>query len=135
MFYDFAITVSANTAKAAPTTQELKLTHGVIHRVEVEFPAGCAGLVHCGLLQGIHQLWPTNPDGSFASDDYVIAIYEDYELATEPYVVKFVGWNLDDTYDHTVTVRIGVLDSGPGRLVNRILVGLTKFLKLVGIPV
>ncbi len=116
MFYDFAITVPANTAQASPVTQELKLTGGVIHYVEFSFPSGCADitggagpLVHVQLRQPEASYLPTNPDGSFAADNYVIKFNEHKELKAGEHTLKAVLWNLDDTYAHTVTIRIGVL--------------------------
>ena len=109
MYYDVSFTIPANTAEATPEELRVKLTHGVIHRVEIGFPAGCAGLAHLQIREGGHQAWPTNPDGSFNTDDYTIPIDDYYELFEEPYTLTLTGWNLDDTYDHTLEVRIGVL--------------------------
>ena len=88
---------------------ELKLTHGVIHYIEIGFPAGCAGLAHLVLLHGEHQLYPTNPEGSFAANGYVIPINDYFELFYAPFEITLRGWNLDDTFPHTLSVRINVL--------------------------
>jgi len=109
MFYDFAITVPKSRTEANPVEQVMKLTYGVIHRVEVQFPIGTQALAHCKLLHEEHQLFPTNPEGSFASDGYVIPIDDHFELFTEPYSLKAKCWNDDDTYAHTITVRVGIL--------------------------
>ncbi len=114
MLYIYAIEVPANTARRAPVTQELQLTHGIITHVEVEFPPGCAGLAH---LQVEHQgghLWPTNPEGDLASDDYVISWEESIDLTSSPYKLRTVAWNDDDTYAHTLTIRI-TMSSTEGR--------------------
>lgn len=113
MFYDFAVPLPANTAKTSPVEVEAKLTHGVVHRLEIEFPAGCAGLAHLAIDRGLHQVWPTNPPGSFASDNHVIAFDEAHEFTTEPYTLSLRGWNLDDTYPHTLVVRIGIRSLPP----------------------
>lgn len=106
MLYVKALTIPANTAASSPTQEELKLTDGVITRVEVEFPAGCAGLAHSYARLGVHQVFPTNPDGDLCSDDHVIA-WSDYEdMGAEPRELVICGWNLDETYAHTVTWRI-----------------------------
>lgn len=111
MFYDVSFEIPANTTKASPKKQDVKLTHGVIHRIEIGFPRGCAGLAHLGIRRGLHQVWPTNPQGSFNTDGYTIPINEYYELVTEPYILTLVGWNLDDTYPHTLEVRFGILSA------------------------
>ncbi|GAI06644.1 unnamed protein product [marine sediment metagenome] len=109
MYYDFSFEIPPYTAKSRPEEQVVKLTHGVIHRVEVGFPPGCAGLAHLQIKRGLHQVWPTNPQGSFNTDGYVIPINEYYEFFTEPYILTLVGWNLDDTFPHTLDVRFGIL--------------------------
>lgn len=109
MFYDVSFTIPANTTKAAPTELDVKLTHGVVHRVEIGFPSGCAGLAHLQIRNALNQVWPTNPEGDFNTDDYTIPIDDYYELFEEPYILTLVGWNLDDTYSHTLEVRLGIL--------------------------
>jgi hypothetical protein len=106
VLYVLALTIPANTAEASPHEEALKLTDGVITHVEVEFPAGCQGLVHSYARQAIHQVYPTNPDGDLCSDNYVCA-WNDYEdIDTDPRVLTIGGWNTDDTYAHTITWRI-----------------------------
>lgn len=109
MYYDAKITIPANTPQNSPVIERLKLTKGIIHRAEVEFPEGCAGLAHVTICQAIHQVFPTNPDGDFNSDNFVIAWNDFLSLEVEPYEVQLLGWNEDDTYEHTITVRIGIL--------------------------
>ena len=109
MYYDYAFTIPANTTQTAPTTQACHLCHGVIHRVEIDFPYGCAGLVHLQILHALHQLWPTNPEGAFNADDFVIGYNEHHALADTPPILTLQGWNLDDTFDHTLQVRFGIL--------------------------
>lgn len=108
MIYAFRLTIPANTLETAPSRETVRLTHGIIHRLEIEFPAGCAGLAHCKILRGLHQVWPTNPDGDFASDDHAIAFDTDYPLTDLPTDLILVGWNVDDTFPHTLTFRIGM---------------------------
>lgn len=109
MFYDKAFTVPANTARSSPVETVLQLSHGVMHYLEIGFPAGCAALAHLVLLHQDHQLYPTNPEGSFAADYHIIPIRDYFELFYEPFALKLRGWNLDDSYPHTITVRIGIL--------------------------
>lgn len=133
MFYDFALTVKTTHTESAPLEQTLKLTHGIIHRVEIGFPSGCNGLVRCKLLHEEHQYLPTNPDGYFASDGYNIPIDDYFELYTEPYSLKFIGYGVGCGYDHVITVRVGVLPKEvvePTTALSRMF---EKFLKLVGL--
>ncbi|MGH6998549.1 MAG: hypothetical protein ACREEO_10140, partial [Phenylobacterium sp.] len=73
------------------------------------------GLVHVRVRHGLHQLWPANPGGDIAGDGALIAWTENWELSREPFALRLQGWNLDDTFPHTVTVRIALLEArGPG---------------------
>ena len=109
MFYDFSFTIPANTPEVSPLLQDVKLTHGIIHRVEISFPAGPRHMVHLAIRRGLNQLWPTNPDGSFNADNYTIIINEYYPLQTEPYILTLVGWSPGTTYNHTIQGRFGIL--------------------------
>lgn len=133
MFYDFAITIPAGTSEDDPVEEELKLTHGVIHRVEVEFYPGPRRYVGLRIYHQEHQLYPTNPDGEFKTDGYTIAFDDFFELKTAPYALKARGYSPDADYSHVVTVRIGVVESKIALALLKMATGLEKFLKIVGI--
>ena len=105
MFYVFPLTIPANTLVTAKQKTSLKLTTGKITRVMVEFPAGHVGLTHLHLNRGLYQVWPANPDANFKSSNETIIWEEVYELAA-PAEFEAYAWNEDDTYEHTITVRI-----------------------------
>ena len=109
MYYETTITIPADTLKSAPTEVELRVTQGIIHRIELEFPRGCAALAHVALYYHEHQFSPTNPDGDYASDGYVIPINDLLPLDSAPYTIEIRGWNDDDSYSHTIRVRMGIL--------------------------
>ena len=111
MLFSYEITVPANTLKTAPVEQEMALAAGVIRQVAIQFPAGCNALVHVQVMERDHQLFPTNLDTDIAASGFVLQWAEDYELVDAPYSLKAVLWNDDDTYPHTVTLRITVLSS------------------------
>jgi hypothetical protein len=52
LFFAWDVTIPANTLEAAPKTQTLKLTYGVITKVDVKYPAGCNGVVWVRVLRG-----------------------------------------------------------------------------------
>ena len=135
MFYDFAIVVTAGTPATAPIEQKLKLTHGVIHRVEVEFYPGVERTVSLSLYHGGHQLYPTNPEGKFSTNGYTIAFDDFYELTAAPYLLKARAYSPNAIYDHTIVVRIGLIESEVALSMLKVAKGLTKFLKLVGITI
>ena len=133
MFYDFAIAVPANTLESAPVEQTLKLTAGVIQKVSLLFPPGPHGMVKLKLMEGGHQFLPTNPEGYFASDDEALNIDEFYELTSEAYSLKAVAYSDGTTYNHTVSVRIGILRPEEVEKSSGLMMALKRFFKLVGI--
>jgi len=108
MFYRFSLTVPANTTETVPAELVMRVTAGTIYRVSVGFPPGCAGLVHVAIDRFKHQVWPSNPGGSFAADGYHVDFAEEYELREVPHVLVLRAWNEDELYSHTITCRIGV---------------------------
>lgn len=105
MFYDFTITIPKNTLKSKPIKANCKLTYGIIQHVSIAFPPGPKGLAHLVINRFEHQVWPTNPGGSFAWDCYTIEFSEEFDLTTNPHTLTLIGWNDDDEHQHTITVR------------------------------
>ena len=109
MIYYFPISIPKNTPIADLYLEDIKLTHGVIHKVEFLFPPGPVGLAGIAVFDAIHQVWPSNTGEFFSSDDETISYPEHLPLIVEPYLLTAAAYNLDDTFEHTITVRIGIL--------------------------
>jgi hypothetical protein len=109
MIFSFAINTPANTSKESKRKQELKLTRGIIHQVDILFPSGCAGLAHIAINDALHQVWPTNPEEDFYTDGEKISSKEFYNLRREPFMLNAFTWNEDDTFPHSIIVRLSVL--------------------------
>lgn len=132
MFYNFAVKVTAGKTEAEPEEQELELTHGVIHLVEVRFRRGTDFRVGCRLFRFEHQIFPTNPDEDLRDDGRAITFNEHYELLEAPYTLKVKAYAPTAGYDHTIYIRIGVL---PPEVLNPFAVFgdlLQKFFRLIG---
>jgi hypothetical protein len=112
MIYVFALTIPANTSEANRLKFLLPVTAGKVIRGMVEFPSGHCGLTHLRICRGLVQLWPTNPDAQFKSSNETIDWEEAYELSTPPFEFQAYAWNDDDTYAHTITIRL-VIESTP----------------------
>jgi len=108
MFYAWDITIPAGTLEAAPVTQTLKLTKGVITALDVKFPSGCHGLVKARLLRSEFQLIPLSGGQWVTGDDEIVKTEPYYELDEIPSELKFVGCSPNTTYDHVVTVRVAI---------------------------
>ena len=115
MFYVFPVTIPANTPASAKVKQILKIARGRIRRIHVHFPSGQIGLTHIQLNYGLHQFYPTNPEANFSSSGETIEFAEDLVLDSPPYDLQAYAWNLDDTYEHTITIRIDLESLTPGR--------------------
>lgn len=112
MFYSFDVTIPANTTAAALVVEEVDLVPGVIHRVEIQFPRGCVGLVHVQVYQEFHQVWPSNPGADLAGEGATIAWNDYHELVEGQSKLTLKAWNLDDTFPHTVTFRFALFETG-----------------------
>lgn len=109
MFWAWDITVTAGTTATDPKTQILKISKGVITRVDVKFPAGCHGLVKVRLFKSEFQLVPLSKGEWVTGDDESVPTEGYYDLETSPAQLKFVGCSPGTSHDHTVTVRVTVL--------------------------
>lgn len=109
MIYNFTLGAALNTPSTSPAKQTLHLTHGIIHKLDILFPPGCLGLVGISIHTALHQVWPSNPDEYFTSDAETISYRENYQLLYEPFELESWVYNIDDTYNHNVILRIGIL--------------------------
>jgi hypothetical protein len=133
MLYTLALEITHGTTAATKVEELLKLTDGVITRVEVEFPAGCAGLAHSYARRGLHQVFPTNPDGDLCSDNHTISWNEYEDMAVDPRNLVIGGWNTDDTYDHTITWRVELTDREVAERLKVQQSMITRILQMLGI--
>ena len=108
MFYEVRLTIPKNTSAAAPVSTVIYIHPGTVKQIEIIFPHGCVGLVHAQLFYESSQVWPSNINSDFAGDDVRIVFNEDYEIKSTPFEIGVKGWNEDDTYPHTVTVRLQI---------------------------
>lgn len=116
MDYNVTLSVPASTTESAPAELRVPLTVGLIVEVRIGFPDGCADYVHVVITRGLHQLWPTNPSGSYSWNYHMYEIKASYVLEDEPLALKVVAWNEDTRNAHQVTVGVNILSLEPSRL-------------------
>lgn len=116
MDYNVALAIAADTEKADPAKLDVRLTLGMVVKVRVGFPDGCADYVHAVIMRGDHQVWPSNRDGDYSWNNYVYEIEASYVLEDEPLTLRVVGWNEDKRNPHTVQVGFNMLPLEPSRL-------------------
>lgn len=109
MIYAFDITTVASTPVTSPKRTPLKVTRGLVYQVEIEFPPGPLGLYHVSIYDGGYQIWPSNSEFDFHGDNGMIVFPDTYLKLVAPYEFTAVTWNADDTYQHTLHLRIGMV--------------------------
>jgi len=109
MYYAWNFTLTQNRSELTKTVTNLYLEKGTITRIEVIFPVGCANLVFVHLNDALHQVWPKDPQYKFIGDGANIVCTDEYEIKEPPFMIQFHGWNTDEVYPHTITVRIQIV--------------------------
>ena len=87
----------------------MTVTKGLVYQVEFDAPFGSEGMLHCQVFDGGHQLWPSSLDASFHSPGFVISFADTYLKETPPFLFDIMTWNLDDSLEHFMQVRIGLV--------------------------
>lgn len=100
------LTIPKNTAEASYTSYTLKLPIAQIFRIWVEYPSGCAGLVGFQLWRKVEQIFPLPAGVWLRSDGYTLNFAFSHLVDAEPYEVQLRGYNLDDTYSHTIWIGL-----------------------------
>lgn len=113
MFYDYYISTPKSTPELSKLSTRLKLAKGTIVQVSILFPPGSIGLLFLQVFRGLHQLFPFNPGGYFRTSGESINFIDSYDLLVEPFELVAQTWNLDDTYDHGIHLRINIKPFDP----------------------
>jgi len=103
------ISTPAKTEEANLKQTIIQLKPGTVHQIDAIFPGGCAALLHVRILYQLFQIWPSNPDESFASDNEKITWADAFELDQPPYQLMVHTWNDDDFYAHAVQLRFAMI--------------------------
>lgn len=106
MFYHITVTAPANALETAPVTQDFTIGMGIIDFIEVEFPRGCVGLVHCTIEYNTVQIVPYNPTENLYGDSRVFHLPLNYRVEVPPHELRFRVWNEDDTYSHKISFGV-----------------------------
>jgi hypothetical protein len=133
MLFQASITIPKNTLKADPAEVMLPIAMGVINKIMVRPRPGHASLAHCVILYHEHQIAPSVEDMDFSGDTFPIDWEEQYPVDQPPYELKILGWNEDDTYEHTFDIYVAMLEQAIAARQSTIGGMLAKFLKMVGI--
>lgn len=110
MIFTTDILTPKNTSVDSPQKTPWKLVNGLIYRVEVQFPPGPSGLVGVALHTSNIRLYPYGANDFFKGDNTTIG-FDDlayFDISTSQ--IEVWTYNEDTRYDHTVQIRIGIVD-------------------------
>ena len=108
-FYFVKLDIPANTTEADKVVEKVQAIKGIVHKILVIFPPGSAGLAHVRVRDGNHPIAPSSLADNFSGDNLQIEYNDFYEISEWPKTLSVEGWNLDDTYAHSVFVGFGIL--------------------------
>lgn len=128
MFYAWNFTLTHDRTEITRSKHVLTMEKGTITRIEVVFPVGCANLVYVHLNDALYQVWPKDPTYKFIGDGVVIVCTDEFELKEPPYTIQFFGWNTDEIYDHTITVRAQIVPAK--EILHKVIGEVMKYTKL-----
>jgi len=109
MLYSKHLVVAANTTEANAESKSFIANKGVIYRVWITFPTGCAGLVKVRILHEGHPFVPINADDYISCDGFIFEYPVMYEIHEAPEQITIQAWNDDDTYQHQVDVQVLII--------------------------
>jgi hypothetical protein len=109
MIYYYEVITPANTPESSAQVTTLALNRGVITKVNILFPTGCAGLLRARLKRFGRQIFPSSSGESFAGNGTMVEWIDNYELDEEPFVMDLETWNDDDTYQHALYISIEIM--------------------------
>lgn len=109
MIYTANISTPANTAQSDLKKTAIRVTKGLVYKVEFYFPSGSAGLMGVAVFDGLYQVWPSNVGEFFIGEDQQISFEDMYLKESAPYEFQCYSYNVDETYAHEVAVRIGLV--------------------------
>jgi len=93
-------------------------------------------MVNVQIYYGDTQVWPETLGESFAADDETVSFPEYYRIPYKDYEFRAKLWSPGTSYNHKITIRMGILPEWAVRTVMLIqklvdaLYGLTSFLRL-----
>jgi len=109
VIYGTKLTIPKSTTQNDPVRQALKVTQGLVYRVELFFPPGSAGLAGLSIIDGGITVWPAGFGNWFVGDQNTVQFDDLYIKNAAPFEFQLLGYNEDDTYDHSIWVRIGLV--------------------------
>ena len=109
MLYTKEITFTSGGSVTNQISSNIKAARGVIHKIDIVFPSGSAGLVKVAIFLGAAPVIPSTAGMTISGNAEIVQIPEFLELRKDFNIITIKGFNEDDTYDHIIFFRIYVL--------------------------
>jgi len=110
MLYVKNITVPKNTSKDSPYTVEITIHHYMIRKISVYFPRGIHGNVGVSFWYGEDQFFPFKEYDWVSGDNETVEGSVYFSPGYYPFNITIKAYNLDDDYDHSISIRIEAVD-------------------------
>ena len=108
MIYSVDLEIPANTPDSNPEKTILMVTWGVVTQVWVRWSWGPGNLCGVRVKRQESQVWPLTLGEWFNSTSRETTWNDYYNVGDQPLYFDVEGYNLDDTFSHTVTVVVNV---------------------------
>jgi len=105
--YSYEKTFTAGGSKEAEEELEMPCPWGILTDVVLAFRYGTDRRCHVHIDESLHQIFPTNPEETYAFDGYTLTISDRYELLPATRKIYLRGWN-EGTYPHTIAVAFKI---------------------------
>jgi hypothetical protein len=102
--FHLIMTTPKNTSQSSYLSTSITLPVGRINALWVEFPSGCVGLAGFQLWRGARQIFPLKEGVWQVGDNIFIRLPFTHIMFTEPLQIVGRSYNLDDTFQHRMTV-------------------------------
>ena len=107
--YTWKFTIPANTPKDNAERMEVWVKRGVVVRAKIVIPTGHVGLAKMQIWKGEIPILPENPDGWIFGDGEEVEDIPLWIIGEKEEKFTFVGYNEDDTFEHSFIIRFIVL--------------------------
>jgi len=109
MFFSKALLIPPNTPILAPVSETIKVTEGVVRHVWVRWRWGTGNLCGVRMTHNEFQFWPLSLGTWFPSSEYPIDFADSIPIQDDSRSIVVSGYNLDDTFPHTVWVGFNIV--------------------------
>jgi hypothetical protein len=99
--FKYVFEIPAQTDEASPLEEEMEIEGEVLERIEIYAPWGHGGLAKMAIFFGPRQLAPRPATKWIEGNDAWFRWKLEWPVPGKKAALRLVGWNEDDSYDHS----------------------------------